>query len=157
MRGYLCAIGLVAIGGCMSTGTVGDDDSGDPNACTHSLTLDGASGSSEPTAVGPVALGSTNICMHLDASHNLVRGHFMASTDVEPGAASSFTTTLTEIDGTMIVEGWDVTFGQSDPQSRATLEWSIPSGEVHDVILHVTARAGDAATTIRLALFEPFE
>ncbi len=152
----LWALGLIAAAGCMSTETVGDDDSSDPNACSEELMLDGTSGS-QPTAIGPVELGNTNICMRLDASHNLVRGHFMASTDVETGTTSSFTSTMTEIDGTMIATGWDVTFGQTSPQSRATLEWDLPSGDVRDVVLHIKARAGAKATTIRLALFEPFE
>src|ERR1041385_6447447 len=80
-----------------------------PRICTSDITLDGAAGSATPTTIGPIALDQNGIsvCLHLDATRNLVAAHFAAKTDRESGTtASSFLTTLEDASFAPIVDGW---------------------------------------------------
>jgi len=96
------------------------------------------------------------LCLHLDASA-IQRAHFMAGTPSQPGTSSSFESALVDATGQLIVDGWDVSFGGTDPTTFANLEWSPPAGSVSDVKLIVWTRAGAMATNVNVALFDPLE
>lgn len=121
----------------------------DPSGCEMSASLDGAG--SSPSQVGP--LDSANVCLHLDATQNRV-AHFAASTTAEAGAASSFTLTLTDTAGNLLRDGWDVSVGESAPETFANLEWDLAGGQAKDVVLEIR---GTALTQLSVSLFEPLE
>jgi hypothetical protein len=130
-----------------------------PRTCTTDTTLDGSTGAATPTKIGPVALDQNGIsvCLHLDATHNLVAAHFSATTDRESGATtSSFATTLEDASFARLVDGWDVTFGSAPPVTFENLEWNAPLHATTDAVLWVRAPSG-GTTTVEVALFEPFE
>jgi hypothetical protein len=122
----------------------------DPTGCEISASLDGATGSTA-TPLGPT--GSANVCLHLDGTRNRV-AHFAASTEAEDAVDSSFTLTLTDADGVLILDGWDVTVGESSPRTFANLEWDLAGGLTKDVVLELR---GTAQTKLSVALFEPLE
>jgi len=126
-----------------------------PDGCFANETLDGVAGA--PVDFGPLVLGGANVCLRLDASKNLQSGHFAAGTDQQAGEASAFTLRLTDPAGTVLLDGWDVSVGQTDPRTFANLELSIPAGEIRDVILEVRAKGPQTATKITVQLFEPLE
>ena len=109
--------------------------------------------------IGPASYDSngTSVCLHLDATHNLVAAHFAANTDYTPGTVSSFTTTLLDTRRATLQDGWDVTVGAADPQTFANLEWNAPLHVVTDAVLWVRAPNAPTTTTISVALFEPLE
>src|SRR5262245_3732510 len=64
-----------------------------------------------------VSPGATDICLHLDTT-GLSRAHFAVATDVRvAGLISPLTLSLHQLDGTLLVAGWDVSVGQQDPHS----------------------------------------
>lgn len=115
--------------------------------CSSSLVLDG----SQPTAPTEfdVDLGSTDICMQLDASRNIVQAHFQLSID-----APGITSTLVDLDNVPLREGWDVQVGT---HTSHDLEWSLDAGEIRDVVLHVSRTGTHASALLRVSLYEPFE
>ncbi|MBV8762859.1 MAG: hypothetical protein JO257_36580 [Deltaproteobacteria bacterium] len=117
-----------------------------PTGC---LTLTGTQSQDVPL------MTDASVCLHLDATP-LHRAHFMVSLPGRAGTTSGFSTSLDDASGALIVDGWDVTVGQTDPQTSATLEWSPPAGTTTDVTLHVRASAA-TATTVGLALLDPLE
>jgi hypothetical protein len=138
-----CWVLVAAVVGCMADAP---RDANPPSECADDVALDGTR-SATPTTIGPV--GSTDVCLHLDARHNLRVGHFAAS------AASGFTLLLTDPAGNVLREGWDV--GTSD-HTFANLEFDIPAGQLRDAVLHVRAKAPNTApTTVNVSLFEPLE
>jgi hypothetical protein len=147
MRAWLVAIPLVA--GC---GTNKLCFTPNETRCTLSGSLDGSTGNAMPTTFS--AVESENVCLHLDASHNLVVGHFAATTDYMPGDMSTFTLSLVDPSGAVIHDGADVTVGQTEPQTFANLEWDLTAGQTKDVVLQIR---GDMPTDLHVALFEPYE
>ena len=135
-----------------------EDDEG-PGGCDEAVVLTPSSGSTPAsTTVGPVTLdeSGTDVCLHLDGTA-LLRSHFSAGTELEVGAASSFTLVLRDQDGGTLLDGWDVTIGDIDAHTFVNLEWSPVGGEVNDVVLHARAKSGTATTTLSLALFDPLD
>lgn len=128
--------------------------------CDYDRDLYGMDGS-QPTNVGPIAVGNegANICVHLDTRDNILVGHFAAATKREVGTESSFEMTLMATDGTVIRDGWDVTYGSSPSQTSAHLENGFDKGQLVDAILAVRTRAGvtSETTDVHLWLFEPYE
>jgi hypothetical protein len=96
-----------------------------------------------------------SVCMHLDATM-LHRAHFMLGMPAYAGTTSGFTVALRDAAGQLIVDGWDVTVGQTDPMTAATVEWSPPAGVTTDATLVISAPQ-PTTTTIDLALFDPLE
>jgi len=132
----------------------------EPGACTQDVSLDGSTGTSTPTAIGPLTLdaaGST-ICLHLDATHNLAAAHFAATSDMFTGETSGVLAALQDPDRLTLQDSWDVTVGNAPPETHMTLEWDAPLHEMTEAVLWV--RAGNAsavASSIQVALFEPLE
>ena len=128
-----------------------------PGSCT-AVTLTPPNSGQVASQALPLTVDTQGIelCLHLDASA-IQRAHFMAGTPNEQGTSSSFETALVDATGQLIVDGWDVSFGGTDPTTFANLEWSPPAGSVSDVKLIVWARAGSEATTVKVALFDPLE
>jgi hypothetical protein len=126
----------------------------EPTACGAHASLDG-SGVASPTVLGPFALDASGIalCLHLDATAN-ARVHFVASTEYEPGAASSFALTLEDATRNPIVDGWDLSVND---RSFANLEWGPPVGQVTDVVVWLRSHDGVASTTASVWLFDPLE
>ena len=133
-----------------------------PHACIADITLDGSGGSSTPTQLGPLVLDAdgASVCLHLDATQNLVAAHFAAQTEYQAGMASAFTTVLQDTSFLTLQDGWDVTVDDNAPRTFANLEWNAPLHEMTDAVLWIRASApatGTATTTLSLSLFEPFE
>jgi hypothetical protein len=146
----MMGIGAISLGGCAKL----DLPPEEPSSCVSSVSLDGST-SSEPADVGPIALGTADICMHLDASRNQVSAHLGVTVGFDqPGSQSGFATTLVDLDGVTLREGWDV---QISDRVVHTLEWSLEAGEVRDVVLHVTNSGSAVATSVQVALFEPLD
>jgi hypothetical protein len=130
-----------------------------PLECGADIMLDGSTGNAQGTLAGPFSLDRNGItlCLHLDATQNLVAAHFAASTAEEAGAASSFATVLEDSDGAVLQDSWDVSVGNSDTRTFANLEWNAPLHVVTETQLWLHAREQTANTTVSLSLFEPFE
>ncbi len=126
-------------------------------ACSASvpLTPDGTLMASQtvPLTVDEQGLA---LCLHLDAT-GLARAHFMADMPARASTTAAFSTALLDASNHLIVNGWDLSVGQTDPQTSAHLEWSPPAGQVIDVRLWVQSRAGTAATSVAVSLFDPLE
>lgn len=120
-----------------------------PQGC---VTLAGNASQDMPVTAGAAG---TSVCMHLDAT-TLSRAHFMAGLPGRAGTTSGFQTVLEDASGQVIVNGWDVTVGQTDPMTSANLEWSPPAGVTTDVTLVVTAQQA-TSTTLSLGLLDPLE
>ena len=133
-----------------------------PRTCVADITLDGSTGSAQGTLAGPFTLdrNGVTLCVHLDATRNLVAAEFAAETDRQAGSTSSFATVLEDMDGAVLQDSWDVSFDNTNPQTFANLEWSAPLHVVTDTQLWLHARdpiTSTATTTISLSLFEPLE
>jgi hypothetical protein len=128
-----------------------------PGTCTD-VTLTPANSGRPATQTLPLTIDTQGIalCLHLDASA-LARAHFMAGTPSQPGTSSSFESALADAGGHVIVAGWDVTVGGTDPTSFSNLEWSPPAGQVTDAKLIVWTRAGSSPTSVSVSLFDPLE
>ncbi|MDB4955107.1 MAG: hypothetical protein JWO36_2676 [Myxococcales bacterium] len=152
MRGCLLTGALLA--GCVDK--MSFEPVVEPGTCTMQVALDGSTGTAQ--TVGPLALGinGADICMHLDATRN-TRVHFAAATAQEPGPASSYLATLEDRSFHAIVDGWDVSIGNTDTHTFMNLEWDPPAGQTSDVILWVRGLHARAPTTISLSLFDPLE
>ncbi len=124
---------------------------GEPG-CAQDVTLAGTS------TVGPLGVDTTPLalCLHLDATA-LTRAHFAAQTDYRDGTKSYFAESLIDASGTKLVDGWDVTVGQTDPQSATNVEWDAPAGVVTDVTLRISDTTGPNSTKLQLALVDPLD
>lgn len=124
-----------------------------PRSCATSVNLDG-----RPVNLPPTLLDATgiNVCAHLDASQ-LIRAEFAASTDQRAGDASGFAVTLERADRTPILDGWDVSVGDSPPQTFLNLEWSPPPGQSLDVIVWFRSTGSPSQTQLGLDLFDPLD
>lgn len=132
----------------------------EPSACMQDVSLDGSTGTSTPTAIGPFTLGASGstICLHLDATHNLAGAHFAAQSDTFTGDSSGLLAVLQDPDRLTLEDSWDVTIGSTPPETHMTLEWNAPLHEVTEAVLWVRAsNASAVASTIQVALFEPLE
>ena len=130
-----------------------------PEGCDTEVSLYGFSGAATPTLV-PFTVDSDgfNICLELDARDNLVVAHLGASTPNEQDTTSSmFQLTLFAKDGTLLREGWDVTFGSAPPTTFANLEYNVDKGTVLEATLHIAAKCVPLGSQVSLALFEPYE
>jgi hypothetical protein len=156
LRSVVLVMVTVLAGGCADDPAAPVDEplplTPDANGCTVVASLDGAQ--SESMQLGPYVFGTGTFCLHLDASQ-LRRGHFMASTRNEPGSASGFSIEMTSSDGSPLATGGDITVGQTDPMTFASLELAITGGTELDVRLIVSS--ADHATAINVALFDPLE
>jgi hypothetical protein len=124
-------------------------------ACTSSYTLAPASQSISISSLA-VDSGGTLVCLDLDATQ-MQHTHFAATTDYRDGASARIHTTLVDMQGNTIVDGWDVTVGSASPRSMENLEWDPPAGTITQVQL-VVESVGDRDTTeLDLALFDPHE
>lgn len=141
MKGIL----LVALVGCASD----PKPAPVPGGC---VTLAGTASQDMPVTADAAG---TSVCLHLDAS-TLARAHLMAGLPGRAGTTSGFSTVLEDASGQVIVDGWDVTVGQTDPMTSANLEWSPPAGVTTDATLVVMAPQS-TATTLSLALLDPLE
>ncbi len=164
MRGTSLAL-AVLFGGCIvehHQDPVVDPDPtpvAQPRICVADVTLDGSSGSSAPTTIGPFTLDSNgvNVCLHLDATHNLVAAHFGAETQYASGTTSPFSATLEDPTYAPLQDGWDVTVDGTPPHTMTNLEWDAPLHQMTDAMLWVRAQGASASTQVALSLFEPLE
>ena len=97
------------------------------------------------------------LCLTLDATDNLVVGYFGADSGRETGSISTFAMSLFAADGTLLRDGWDVTFGSSPPTTFASIEYGVTNGTILETKLVIRTRAGEASTSIGMDLFEPYE
>ncbi len=130
-----------------------------PGECAHEVALYGMTGTSEATPVGPLTVDATgiDICLSLDARDNIWIAHFAAGTDYESAASASVALGLYDRDGTLMRDGWDVSFGTNPTTTFANLEYGIEKGQLVSAVLWVRAKSGTATPTVQLRLFEPFE
>jgi len=167
---------MIALAGCASdTGGPPSQPSGDdnplaeigdpveashePGECAYSVALYGMTGNADATPVGPITVDTTgiDICLSLDARDNLVVAHFAAGTTYESADSASFQLGLYDGNGTLLRDGWDVTFGSTPTTAFANLEYGVEKGQVMSAVLWVRAKAGTASSTVSLHLFEPYE
>jgi hypothetical protein len=127
--------------------------------CAHDVALYGMTGNAAATPVGPLTVDTTgiDICLSLDARDNIWVAHFAAGTEYESGASASFVLGLYDLDGNLLRDGWDVSFGSTPTTTFANLEYGITKGQVVEAVLWVRAKTGTANSTVNLHLFEPFE
>lgn len=128
-------------------------------ACAWSVSLDGWNGAT-PTATEFPALGvdGATICLTLDSTLNIQGAHFAANSDRGAGSVSLVEMALFDEDERLVQEGWDVTFGQTNPQTFANLEYGMPVGSVVHAKLFVRSLAvGTVSTRLELSFFEPLE
>jgi hypothetical protein len=130
-----------------------------PRTCVADITLDGSTGSAAPTKLAAMLVdgNGASVCLHLDATHNLVAAHFAAATDYLPGTTSTFATVLEDASFQTLQQGWDVTVDDTPPRTFANLEWNAPLHEMTDAVLWIRAAAAPTSTSISVALFEPLE
>ena len=130
-----------------------------PHSCIADVTLDGSTGTPQPTRVGPLTLDQNGltICLHLDATQNLGAAHFAAETDAQNGTASAFTTVLQDDSFATLQDSWDVTVDSSQPHTFANLEWNAPLHVQTDAMLWIRTRGQASSTMVSVALFEPLE
>ena len=130
-----------------------------PHSCIADVTLDGSTGTAQPTHVGPLTLDQNGltICLHLDATQNLGAAHFAAETDAQNGMASAFTTVLQDDNFATLQDSWDVTVDSSQPHTFANLEWNAPLHVQTDAMLWIHTRGQASSTMVSIALFEPLE
>ncbi|HEY4177762.1 MAG TPA: hypothetical protein VGM90_13040 [Kofleriaceae bacterium] len=130
-----------------------------PAGCDYELSLNGSSGSSGAQQIGPVSVDATGkrACLHLDATHNLVYAHFDAGTPYIDGTTSPFAVSLYDMQGAMLVDGWDLTIDDTNPRTFTHLEWNAPLGQITDAVVWVRAHDAAATSTFNFSLFEPYE
>lgn len=128
-----------------------------PQGCGATFSLVGSVNATPmPTATLALDANGTNICAHLDATQ-MQRAHFAASSDQYPGDSSGLAATLQAADRSTILEGWDVSFGNTPPSTFLNVEWAPPVGQTTDVIVWVRAPMVPTTTTLQLYLFDPLE
>ena len=120
--------------------------------CAATATIVGNVSNHTPTEFGPFV--SAHICLRIDATPNIRTAHFASSTKQREAARSGYKLTLTDPDGTVITEGWDVEFGDS---SFASIETGFDKGTVREVVLTIRGTNANDPTMVDVALFEPFE
>ncbi len=150
MRSGLVFVLLAGAAGCAKLDLPPEPAPG----CAQSVTLDGT-GTASATTLDPIALGSADVCMRLDATKNLRSAHLAITVgQQQDGTSTPFKSALLDLDSTVLQSGWDV---QVDTRAFHNLEWSLDAGEIRDVTLHVTRTGAAARTSISVSLFEPFE
>lgn len=128
----------------------------DANGCHGTASLDGMAPTMEGNhaGFGPYVFGHARFCVHLDATRNR-RAHLMIETDRFDGEHSPITMVLERPDGTVLVEGWDVAFGQTDTKVFTNVELAIEGGTALDAVIVVDADG--VASAVAAALFDPLE
>lgn len=123
--------------------------------CATSAALDGTGAATAMTISPPLALGTADVCLRLDATRNLVQAHLAVSVGaMTDGATTPFRSTLVDETGAVVVTGWDVAVSG---RAFHDLEWSLDAGEVREVTLRVSRAGAVAPTPISISLFEPLE
>ena len=160
---------LLAVAACNQHGSrpAGDDviDSPDaaaevvpdqPATCLASFSMAGVDPPTKQT-LDTVSIDKAGvaICLHLDATQNIVRALFDVQTDRFDGAVTPFGSVLRE-NGVMLAHGGDIAFG-SPARAFHSLGLDLPKGEVRDVVLHIFAHDATASSTLTLTMLEPFE
>jgi hypothetical protein len=131
-------------------------DHSDPHSCEQTATLVGEP-MTDLSQSFALALDSVGWCLTLDATHNLQQAHFMAGSPIVHGTSSGVVFTLLDAATvTTLVDGWDVSVGQTDTTTSANLEYSVPAGQTQTVILRMRA-VDDRTDTLGVSLFEPLE
>lgn len=166
MRGALVG-SLMLVAGCVDREAPMDPEQprpepadlvADANGCHGTASLDGSLESPDPNSgqatFGPFLFGQGRFCLHLDATNNR-RAHLMIETDRFDGEHSPISMVLERPDGTVLVEGWDVAFGQTDTKVFTNLEMAIEGGTAQDVVLVVDADG--VSSEIGAALFDPLD
>jgi hypothetical protein len=120
--------------------------------CAATATIVGNVENHTPTQFGPFV--SAHICLRIDATPNIQVGHFASSTKRRSGATSGYKLTLTNPDGTLIRDGWDLQLGDN---TFASIETGFEKGTVRDVVLTLRGTDANDPTMVDVALFEPFE
>jgi hypothetical protein len=130
-----------------------------PGDCREHFTLYGMDTTNGHVTLGPLALDTQGVtlCLTLDATDNIWVAHFGADTDREQTTTSSYQLTLFDAQGTLLQDGWDVTFGNSQPTTFENLEYGVTAGMILEAKLVVRMRAGSGSTNVGLDLFEPYE
>jgi len=125
--------------------------------CSQHITLYGMDDTTGRVVLGPLALDTqgVTVCLTLDARDNLVVGHFGADSGREAKTMSTFQLSLFDAQGTLLQDGWDVTFG--GPTTFAGLEYGVAKGTVLETKLLVRTKVGSATTTVGMDLIEPYE
>jgi hypothetical protein len=96
-------------------------------------------------------------CFEIDARQNLRIAHFAAGTAYQQADVSSFRIALLDANSAMLLEGWDVAFGSTDPSAFANLEYGVTAGDYVAVKLFVSSKVDTATTEVSASVFEPFE
>jgi hypothetical protein len=108
--------------------------------------------------LGPINVdsGGVVLCLALDTT-GMPAAHLVAMTDQESGSQSSFTTELLDADhnGQLLVDGWDVTVGQTMPMTSQHIEWSPAAGQMLSVRYVLDPRDKPATTNVHVSLFVP--
>jgi hypothetical protein len=156
------ALAALLLSACASDGDVAHPDAANvelPAGCDYELSLNGSTGNSSGQLVGPVAVDAVGkkVCLHLDATHNLVAAHFDAGTPFIDGTSSPFAVSLYDTQGAMLVDGWDLTIDDTPPRTFTHLEWNAPIGQISDAVVWVRAHDAAASSTFNFSLFEPYE
>jgi hypothetical protein len=120
--------------------------------CAATATIVGNIENHTPTQFGPFV--SAHLCLRIDATPNIQVAHFASSTKRRTGDISGYKLTLTNPDGTLIRDGWDLQLGDN---TFASIETGFDKGTVRDVVLTIRGANANDATMVDVALFEPFE
>lgn len=135
-----------------------------PGTCRESVRLYGMDDTTGGVTIGPIDVDAEGVtyCLTLDATDNLVVGHFGASTDREQSATSSFDIALFDADDHLLQAGWDVTFGSSPPTTFGNLEYGVTKGTVLEGKLVIRMKpscvvAATVSTRLAMDLIEPYE
>jgi hypothetical protein len=130
-----------------------------PSACATTASVVGAAGVDAQVALGPYMLDDNGVavCLQLD-TRQMSRAEFAASTDRHGGDTSGFAAQLESSNGTTILDGWDVSYGDAPPETFLDLEWGgVAVGAVTDAVIWVYATDSAESTTLSLELLDPLE
>ena len=120
--------------------------------CAATATIIGNVDNHMPTQFGPFV--SAHICLRIDATPNIQVAHFASSTKRRTAETSGYKLTLTNSDGSLIRDGWDLTLGD---HTFASIETGFDKGTVRDIVLTIRGTNANDPTMVDVALFEPFE
>lgn len=104
------------------------------STCGSNLVVDGSQ-------AFDLDVGTGDVCMQLDATHNAQPAHLQISIE-----GAGFKSSLVDIDELPLKDGSDVVVGE---RTFHNLDWSLEAGELRDVILHVKGH-GPAHLSISL-------
>lgn len=124
--------------GCMHHGIdTSMPDGSDPLHCDAEMSLATTTPQAEPVSLDANSIGW---CLHLDStSIQSAAPIFWAQTDHVTGVVSDIELSLFDTSGNVLLDGWDVAVGQSQPTTFAELQFQLTTGAVRDVILRARA------------------